>query len=54
MAKKFNLDEIIKYHCTTKNVLVEIYKSLKKDIAAKEKLMKKIKPLIEDTEIKYL
>jgi flavodoxin len=54
MAKKFNLDDVIKYHCNTKNVLTEIYKTLQKDIEAKEKLMKKIKPLIEESEIKYL
>jgi len=54
MAKKFNLDDVIKYHCTTKNVLVEIYKTLQKDKDEKEKLMKKIKPLIEESEIKYL
>ena len=54
MAKKFNLDDGIKYHCNTKNVLGEIYKKLQKDIEANEKLMKKIKPLIEESEIKYL
>ena len=49
-----NLDDVIKYHCNTKNVLTEIFKTLQKDIEAKEKLMKKIKPLIEESEIKYL
>jgi hypothetical protein len=38
MAKKFNLDDVIKYHCNTKNVLTEIYKTLQKDIEAKIKL----------------
>ena len=54
MAKKFNLDDIIKNHCETKIVLTEIYKALKKQNEDNKKLMKKIKPLIEESEIRYL
>ena len=51
--KQFNLDDIIKYHCTSKKTLVKIYKMLEKQNQENEKLMKKILPLIEKSEIKY-
>jgi len=49
-----NLDDVIKYHCQTKKVLTEIYNQCKKDISEKEQLMKKIKPLIEKSEIQNI
>tara|TARA_R100001460_G_scaffold94754_1_gene136818 strand:+ start:730 stop:891 length:162 start_codon:yes stop_codon:yes gene_type:complete len=52
--KKMNIDEVIKYHCQTKKVLTDIYNHLKKEIEYKEQLMKKIKPLIEHSEIKNI
>ena len=51
--KKLNLDDVIKYHCTSKNTLVKIYKMLQKQNKDNEKLMKQILPLIEKSEIKY-